>query len=213
MRRIVFRRPSPALVVAVIALLVALGGTSIAAGGGPLAGSSTSSDNRSDKRIAKKVAKRVVKSLAPRLRVAYAKKAGTATSATTAGSAPPPAALPRGVTLRGEFSVRDNAAVAGEEIQSPISFGLTLASAPTAHYINSGTAVPAGCSGTPENPGADPGNLCIFEASVLNSTVRGEFDSVSGLDDAAQKYGAAVFAQSAAAGAFRIRGSWAVTSP
>jgi hypothetical protein len=43
------------------------------------------------------------------------------------------------------------------------AFLYPLASAPTAHYIPSGAAVPAGCSGDASNPGAAPGNLCVFE--------------------------------------------------
>jgi hypothetical protein len=59
------------------------------------------------------------------------------------------------------------------------------------------------CSGTPQHPGADPGNLCVFE--VENSHV----------DDAnaAEAYGAAVYSVSSAAGKYEFGGSWAVTAP
>jgi hypothetical protein len=125
---------------------------------------------------------------------------------------PFPGTLPAGNTIRGEYTVRDTAAAGGEEIQVPISFGFTLAAPPATHYINAGTPPPPQCPGTVTAPQALPGHLCIYEADILNSTTRGEFDSTDGLENHASTFGAAVFADSAAAGAYRVRGTWAVTS-
>jgi hypothetical protein len=125
---------------------------------------------------------------------------------------PFPGTLPAGNTIRGEYTVRDTAAVAGEEIQVPISFGFTLAAPPTPHYINAGVAPPPQCPGTVTSPQALSGNLCIYEADALNSTIRGEFDATDGLNDHATTFGAAIFADATAAGAYRVRGTWAVTS-
>jgi hypothetical protein len=60
---------------------------------------------------------------------------------------------------------------------------------------------------------ATAGNLRIYEGGApTNSTTRGEFDAVTGLDNIATTFGAAVFTDATAVGAYRTRGSWAVTS-
>ena len=110
--------------------------------------------------------------------------------------------------------MRGTAAAPGEESIGAISFGFTLASAPTPHYINFGAAAPAECPGTAAVPQATAGNLCIYEGGApTNSATRGEFDAVTGLDNIATTFGAAVFTDATAVGAYRTRGSWAVTSP
>jgi hypothetical protein len=70
----VFRRPSPAMIVAIVALIAALGGSAVA--GGVL-----------NKKKAKKIANNVVTQRAPGLSVASAKSADSATSATNATNA------------------------------------------------------------------------------------------------------------------------------
>jgi hypothetical protein len=75
MSRLARHLPSPARIVAVLALIAAMAGTAIAAGGNP--------DAAQDKKVFKKV----VKKQAPKLSVKSAKKANNATSAATATSA------------------------------------------------------------------------------------------------------------------------------
>jgi hypothetical protein len=70
----VFRRPSPAMIVAIVALIAALGGSAVA--GGVL-----------NKKKAKNIANNVVTQRAPGLSVASAKSADSATSATSATNA------------------------------------------------------------------------------------------------------------------------------
>jgi hypothetical protein len=101
----------------------------------------------------------------------------------------------------------------GEESVGAISFGFTLASAPTVRYINFGTPAPAECPGTATEPQATAGNLCVYEGvAPMNTTVRGEFDAVGGANNITTTFGAAVYADATAATAYRTRGSWAVTS-
>jgi hypothetical protein len=130
------------------------------------------------------------------------------------GAAGPfPGTLPSGKTLRGAFAIRGNGPP-GQEFQDAISFGFTLASAPTPHFIKFGDPVPPECPGRAAAPEAQAGHLCIYEAVAPdNTTDRGEFDAVSGNDNTATTFGAVVFARVTAAGDMRIRGSWAVTSP
>ena len=79
MRLIRQRKPSPAMVVACAALVIAIVGTAIAA---PVAVRSVL--DRSEKKQVKKIAKNQVNSLAPGLSVAGAKTADNATNATNA---------------------------------------------------------------------------------------------------------------------------------
>jgi hypothetical protein len=126
-----------------------------------------------------------------------------------------PSTLPSGTTLRGVFLAEGQATSAGGTIGDNISFGWSLASAPTGHYIESGALPPPGCSGTAANPGAAPGNLCVFEVEDLNTNDgTDEFWSPpSDSADTTEKYGAAVYTTAAAAGVYEYGGSWAVTAP
>jgi hypothetical protein len=71
--------PSPAFVISVIALFLAVGGGAFAA--------AKSSDTKQDKKIAKKIAKKTVKKLAPKLSVKHADTADLALEANSADNA------------------------------------------------------------------------------------------------------------------------------
>jgi hypothetical protein len=75
--------------------------------------------------------------------------------------------LPAGKTERGEWQAYAPSAKA----DATVSFVIPLTRAPTVHYIKMATesngvpafpTPPAGCTGNVEEPGAEPGNLCIF---------------------------------------------------
>jgi hypothetical protein len=122
------------------------------------------------------------------------------------------------VTLKGDWGIRVSNSIAGEFVQTAISFGLTLPSAPTAHYIPTGGPTPAGCEGSVANPGADPGNLCVFEAATTNISAAVTFDEATGTDGQADPWGAGIrgTATNGSSGTpadTRIRGDWAVTAP
>jgi hypothetical protein len=127
--------------------------------------------------------------------------------------------LPSGVTLKGDWAVRVSNSIAGQRIQTAFSFGLQLSAAPTPHYIEAGAATPAGCTGNVDAPGADPGNLCVFEKIVNNITAASQdVFGIAGTAGTADPWGAGVGANATngTAGApvdTRIRGSWAVTAP
>jgi hypothetical protein len=125
--------------------------------------------------------------------------------------------LPSGVTLRGHWAIRfQSGATAVQRVQTPISFGFTLASAPTPNFIPLGGAVPAGCAGgTPTAPAAQPGNLCVFEQANDNINVAGKaIFNVAGTDGQDDAFGAGLAANTIAATTdTRWRGSWAVTAP
>jgi hypothetical protein len=134
----------------------------------------------------------------------------TGTTGATGATGPVTGTLPSGVTLRGNFEINSPVSAAGLVASQPISFGLQLSAAPTVHYIPSGGAVPAGCSGTAAAPGAASGNFCLFEVQSANGT-GGEFNPVTSSANSATPFGGAVTVTSAAAGAFNTAGTWAVT--
>lgn len=111
-------------------------------------------------------------------------------------------------TYRGQYMF--SGAGAGALASTHVSFGTTLAAAPVAHFIPSGGAVPAGCSGTAAQPGADPGNLCVFEAVAVNMGPR--FVTNLGFTaNTATPVGAHLFGSVAAAGSGYAAGTWAMT--
>ena len=119
--------------------------------------------------------------------------------------------LPRGKTLRGNYSVAYRAGAATEQAQDAVSFGFMLAAAPTPHYIKTGDAVPADCGATAEVAPA-PGHLCVYEANAANrvSTCIVWNNALS--CDQTNRFGFGLNVQSTAAGATQVGGTWAVTS-
>lgn len=126
----------------------------------------------------------------------------------TGPSGPITGTLPSGVTLRGWFALSSPATTLALQ---PISFGLQTASPPTVHVIPNGGPVPAGCRGTAANPGADPGNLCIFVALAVNASVSEE-DPMTGVGDQATTFGGVILMGATnPAISFSTYGTWAVT--
>ena len=220
-----FRMPSPALVIALIALFIAMGGTGYAASQSTatVAASATAKIKKVNSRVSRvarllNTVRRQIASLAltpgpagptgPR-----GEKGEKGDKGDKGDPGPITGTLPSGVTERGTFALRENLPAAGEG-QTQIAFVLSLSAPPTVHYINDGTPPPAECPGTPADPKANPGHFCIYEGvAPINSTSRGEFDAVTGTNNVATTFGGAVFMDAAAAGDTRIRGSWAVTAP
>jgi hypothetical protein len=110
--------------------------------------------------------------------------------------------------IRGNFAHATQADSANDFIASGISFGVKLPGAPTAHYIPDGGVVPAGCSGTVNQPSADAGHLCVFEGSRSNIGT-GLLTSGDGSGRVDQS-GALVYAYSLAAGQAFAYGTWAL---
>lgn len=121
---------------------------------------------------------------------------------------PFPATLPAGKTLTGAFAMSIVATGAGQAMSDSISFPYPLSAAPTVHIITG--AVPVGCSGTRTNPGAASGHLCIFVSGVFNGTAPATLnpDTQSG---GSSVTGAWIFSNSNASGLAEASGTWAVT--
>lgn len=208
------RRPSPAMIVACLALLVALGGTSVAAvsqlarnsvGTAQLQNNAVTTPKiRNNAVTTAKVANgslRAVDFAAGQIPPGPAGPAGPEGPAGPAG--PFADALPAGKTLRGAFNMGGTATAANALANTSLSFVFALTAAPTAHFVRQGTAPPAQCPGNATFPQASAGHLCIYETERLNS--------VGGLVNDVNRSGATIFLNATAAGGFYSFGTWAVT--
>ena len=127
--------------------------------------------------------------------------------------------LASGQTLRGFVEPWGEAAEANEWASASVSFPVPLAAAPIAHFIAFGQPNPAGCTGTPASPEADPGHLCVWEvAPPANSTARGIVTSTSGTNTAT-RFGFSGWVRSTAGNVnppgavYSYQAVWAVTAP
>jgi hypothetical protein len=115
--------------------------------------------------------------------------------------------LPQGKTIRGVFRIAGNDQGTGTDLgAAQISFGWTLKSAPTAHFVLAGAAPPAQCPGTPSSPQAAPGHLCVYELNASNAQTRN-------IASPSSRFGFGLTASSVADGAWVSLGTWAVRSP
>jgi hypothetical protein len=130
---------------------------------------------------------------------------------------PFPGTLPSGVTIRGDYAIGTHQNTAGEFHADAQSFGFTLASAPTPHFIPKGTTPPAQCPGTALNPQATAGNLCVYEFAEQNqsASIPSIFNPATGLTGTAGTTGFAVDVTGGASTVENVLsyGSWAVTAP
>jgi len=125
---------------------------------------------------------------------------------------PFPRVLPAGKTIKGAFAMSDykQESDAFQEAETGISFGFALAKAPVPHFP--AAADPAHCPGTPSNPQARPGHLCVYEDGAVNVASR-EVCSNNVCAGVAGRTGAWIFVTPAGVGYYSSRGTWAVTSP
>jgi hypothetical protein len=133
--------------------------------------------------------------------------AGPAGPAGSAGPAGPfPATLASGTSLTGAY--RSYTTNAGDPVGDAETFTYPLVSKPIVHFIAPSTQPPTECPGTPDDPKAAPGHLCVFAAQG-NSGVSIANPETNIAPDAS-RHGFVVFDNFN--GAF-TSGSWAVTAP
>lgn len=206
MRRIVTRRPSPATLIACLALFVSLGGTGYAAFRLPpntvgtvqlRPGAVVSSKVRDGSLLARDFKRGQLGAV--------------------------PATLPSGTTLRGAFFVGGSSAGGNEIATGEISFGLRLAVAPVAHFVVQRASSPPACSGSVTAPQAAPGHLCIYEGGHSQTSIRGFRDpaAIGDFEDPVRRdtgarvrpEGAGLVVYATGGGNFYSVGTWAVTAP
>jgi hypothetical protein len=225
MRRILRHRPSPAMVIAGIALTAALGGTSFAAVNALPRNSVGTKQLKNGAVTRKKINKKTLSQLrgnrGPRGPQGAQGPAGTQGPQGIQGiqgiQGPPgpfpDGDIPAGKTIRGTLFIFGSAAGANQFFDGEINFGFSLSAAPTARYINAGTTPPAQCPGTVTNPQAQPGNLCIYERLNINAPTRFAYNPLNNGFNQSSRYGTGIAVYSGAAGQVEIDASWAVTSP
>lgn len=194
MKHVWKRRPSPATVLASIALMVALGGTGYAAGILP-ANSVGTAQLKKDAVTSLKVKNGSL------LRADF--RAGQVPVGAAGPAGPFPDALPSGKTVRGAFNIGGTAAAANALANTAISFVYAFAAVPTVKIVLQGAAAPAECTGNASFPQAKAGFVCIYEELRTNS---------AGVTlNAVNRSGATIFVNSTAAGSFLSFGTWAAT--
>jgi hypothetical protein len=200
--------PSPAIVLASAALLVALGGTSYAAMTLPAKSVGTKQLKNNAVTSLKVKNHSLLKAdfKAGQLPAGATGATGPTGAAGATGPAGPfPDALPTGKTIRGAYNMGGTAAAANALATASVSFVFPLTTAPTVKIVLQGAAAPSECPGNATSPQAQPGFLCIYEEGSLNSSPGALLNSV-------ETSGATIFTNSTAAGRFYSVGSWAVTA-
>jgi hypothetical protein len=199
-------RPTPATVIASIALIVALGGTSYAAVTLP-ANSVGTAQLKNNAVTSLKVKNGSLLRGDFKSGQIPAGPAGPTGATGTAGAPGPagpfPDTLPSGKTIRGAFNIGGTAAAAGALANTSISFIYAFAAPPTVKIVLQGAAAPAECTGNATFPQAQAGFVCIYEESRTNS--------VGVTLNAVNRSGATIFTNSSAAGGFFSYGTWAAT--
>lgn len=221
MKRVLRLRPSPAMVVACIALGVALGGTSVAAIQALPKNSVGTKQLKKNAVISSKVKNRSLLAVDFKAGQLPQGPKGDKGDKGDPGQAGPPGPFPdpltAGRTIRGNFILADTGGEAGRVIVDHVAFVFRLPSPPIPHYIRVGDPIPAECAGgNVADPQASAGHLCVYEAFAQNvSAGRGLCDPEVGgctFADPTNREGTAIYAFSAAGGQALVNGSWAATA-
>jgi hypothetical protein len=120
--------------------------------------------------------------------------------------------LPRGRTMRGTYVIRGFSSTATLSAAN-IPFAFTLRSAPTPHLVEAGDGPTVSCPGSPSNPQAAVGHLCIYESAFDDIAVYTIVSPTSGVAGSASRWGAVLRVTSSGTGGFSTTGTWAVTAP
>jgi hypothetical protein len=197
MLRRIRRLPSPALVIAAIALALSIGGGTFAIA------ALSHHDKKIVKKISKKVANKQIKKKAPTLSVKHA----TSTSNATGLAGP----LASGQTLIGYVNTTGHTDPGQITNEASISFPIPLAAAPAVHFIPVGGPPTPACPGTDANPSATGGNLCIYESRIVGATgmaLPGGANPVT-----PTRFGIPGLLATGTSGDYIARAAWAVTAP
>jgi len=243
MRRSARRHISPALVISLIALVLAAGGTSFAAAPVAFVAKALGLSSKQKKQVTS-IADSQIASKGPKLSVLYAASAGTATTATNATNATNAtsatnattatnatnaaelggaaasayqqytATLPSGVTETGDWGGGYTAATTNDGYRVVVSFRTPLAAGLTNVVYVSGASA-THCSGVGH---ADPGYLCVYQGYVVNAntpTSSNIFnpETASGTSSTSGAYGFSILLSAAGSGLTTVSGTYAVTAP
>jgi hypothetical protein len=120
---------------------------------------------------------------------------------------------PAGVTIKGSYALGSNATAGSQYHLDGYSFGgYQLASNPTTHYVPFGTAPPAQCPGTNDDPQAIAGHLCVYE-NARGNVALGDLliaNPATNTAPGSSRWGFYIQIRSSAAGLYYSNGTWAV---
>jgi hypothetical protein len=214
MKKFRLKAPSPALVVATVALVVAMAGTGYAAfkvGTKNIKnGAVTTKKLHNGAVTTKKLHNGAVtqNKLGSGLSVANANHANSANSANSASAAALASnanslagPLASGHTLIGRWATGGTKTAGGFVQEDAITFQLPLGANPTPHFLGVGAAPTAQCPGTAAVPRAASGQLCFYSTEQTNAPSANMVTT---------KWGARIF-PNAATGNYENEGNWAVT--
>lgn len=219
------RRPSPALIISIIALVVACTGTAIAAQ--IITSAQIKNGTIRLKDLSANTRKALRGSRGPTGVTGLQGQQGpTGQQGATGPSALDGGSIPSGTTVTGAWGGRYTAALAGSQTNSyllPSSFPLPAPIALTDANVNfgAGTAAPVGdadpaCTGSAANPTAPSGKVCIYVNAGTrdNSTLTGFKLTAAGGASNADRYGFEVrIIEVSNPGTIRAEGTWAYTAP
>jgi collagen triple helix repeat protein len=127
--------------------------------------------------------------------------------------------LASGATLRGVFSAHNSSSdyvyPGARFAVGLISFPVPLPSAPTPHYLERWAPPTTDCPGTPWQPKAAPGHLCVYAAWFYPHAFKSFVDPTGQTEGGtASQYGAAMLFENPVGGySLDAVGTWAVTAP
>lgn len=223
-------RPSPAMVVACIALVLALGGTGYAAiklpknsVGTPQIkknavtsakvkdGSLTKSDFKAGSLPAGAKGDPGTKG-DPGAKGETGAKGDKGDKGDTGSLSIPQATLASGQTLVGAFGLGGPNGAANDVFETPISFQIPLATSPTVEVVQEGGAATANCPGSHTNPQAVGGYLCLYVGYADQTDANGV--RVYGTDGSNEfRWGGVVYIKALSTLGPEASGTWAVTAP
>jgi len=193
------RLPSPALIVASIALVLA------AAGGIGYAASKINGQNIKKHSIP---GNRLKKNTVTGKQTKESSLGKVPKSANATGLAGP---LASGQTLRGYVNVTGHTDPGDITDEASISFPIPLATAPTVHFIPVGGPSTGACPGTAANPSATGGNLCIYELTIVGATGMALPDGLNPVT--VTRFGVPGVLATGSATDYITRAAWAVKAP
>jgi hypothetical protein len=221
------RRPSPAMVVACIALVLALGGTGYAAiklpknsvGSAQIKKNAVTSIKvkngsltKSDFKAGQLPAGAKGDPGAPGVKGDKGDKGDQGIKGDTGSLSIPGSTLASGQTLVGAFGLGGPNGAANDVAETPISFQIPLATSPTTEVVQEGGAPTANCPGSPTDPRAAAGYLCLYVGYADQLNAQGV--RIYGTDGSNEfRWGGVVYIKALSTLGPEASGTWAVTAP